>query len=184
MQFKIFYNLLTVPRTVSIMYAQVARAQSCANHLQHTECLSCATCCVACHVVPRDSSADVSFSDNSTGSDDYNSCCCSAPDLECMVSCDICVSVYGGNSPEQRGVWRSVRQHHRSAGQEGFPPQQCVSAEGQLHLTVLVLADRISLLLILLLSTLVLYRMSCAECCGDMFLYRMSCAECCGDMFL
>ena len=30
-----FYDLLTAPRTVSNTYAQVARAQSCANHVQH-----------------------------------------------------------------------------------------------------------------------------------------------------
>ena len=35
MQFEIFYNLLTAPRTVSNTYAQVARAQSCTNHVQH-----------------------------------------------------------------------------------------------------------------------------------------------------
>ena len=47
-----FYNLLTAPQTV---YAQVARAQSCANNAQHIERLSRAT--VLCHVVRRDSSA-------------------------------------------------------------------------------------------------------------------------------
>ena len=41
-----FYNLLTAPRTVSNMNAQVARAQSCANHVQHLERLSRATCSV------------------------------------------------------------------------------------------------------------------------------------------
>ena len=35
-----FYNLLTAQRTVSNTYAQVARAQSCANHVQHIERLS------------------------------------------------------------------------------------------------------------------------------------------------
>ena len=35
-----FYNLLTAPRTVSNAYAQVARAQPCANHVQHFERLS------------------------------------------------------------------------------------------------------------------------------------------------
>ena len=35
-----FYNLLTAPRTVSNTYAQVAQAQSCANHMQHIERLS------------------------------------------------------------------------------------------------------------------------------------------------
>ena len=38
--FEIFYNLLTAPRTVSNTYAQVARAQPCANHMQHIERLS------------------------------------------------------------------------------------------------------------------------------------------------
>ena len=41
-----FYNLLTAPRTVSNTYAQVARAQSCANHVQHIERVSRATCSV------------------------------------------------------------------------------------------------------------------------------------------
>ena len=45
---EIFYSLLTAPRTVSDTYAQVARAQSCANHAQHTEHLSRATCRVTC----------------------------------------------------------------------------------------------------------------------------------------
>ena len=35
-----FYNLLTAPRTVSNTYVQVARGQSCANHVQHIERLS------------------------------------------------------------------------------------------------------------------------------------------------
>ena len=55
--FEIFYNLLTAPRTVSNTYPQVARTQSCANHVQHIERLSRAACRVACHVVRRDSSA-------------------------------------------------------------------------------------------------------------------------------
>ena len=38
--FEIFHILLTAPRTVSNTYAQVARAQSCANHVQHIERLS------------------------------------------------------------------------------------------------------------------------------------------------
>ena len=50
-----FYHLLTAPRTVSNTHAQVARAQSCANHVQHIERLSRATC-VTCHLVRRDSS--------------------------------------------------------------------------------------------------------------------------------
>ena len=32
--FRDFYNLLTASRTVSNTYARVARAQSCANHVQ------------------------------------------------------------------------------------------------------------------------------------------------------
>ena len=51
-----FYNL-TALRIVSNTYAQVARAQLCANHVQHIEHLSRATCCVTCHVVRRDSLA-------------------------------------------------------------------------------------------------------------------------------
>ena len=35
-----FYNLLTAPRTVSNMYAHVARVRSCANHVQHIERVS------------------------------------------------------------------------------------------------------------------------------------------------
>ena len=35
--FFFFYNLLTAPRTVSNTYAQVAWAQSCGNHVQHTK---------------------------------------------------------------------------------------------------------------------------------------------------
>ena len=38
-----FYNLFTAPHIVSKMYAQMARAQSCANHVQHIK-LSRATC--------------------------------------------------------------------------------------------------------------------------------------------
>ena len=45
---QILYNLLTVPRTVSNSHALVARAQSCANNVQHIERLSCATCHVPC----------------------------------------------------------------------------------------------------------------------------------------
>ena len=55
-----FYNLLTAPRTISNTHAQVARAQSCANHVQHIERLSRATCRVTCHLVQRDSS-DIKF---------------------------------------------------------------------------------------------------------------------------
>ena len=39
-----FHNLLIAPRTVSNTYGQVAGAQSCANHVQHTERFSRATC--------------------------------------------------------------------------------------------------------------------------------------------
>ena len=39
-----FYSLLTAPRTVSNTYAQVTRTQSCANHVQHIEHSSRATC--------------------------------------------------------------------------------------------------------------------------------------------
>ena len=49
-----FYNLLTAPRTVSNTYAQVVKAQSCANHVQHIERLPVQ---YVCHVVGRDSSA-------------------------------------------------------------------------------------------------------------------------------
>ena len=43
-QFKIFYNLLAAPQTVSNTYAQVAKVQLCANHVQHIERLSRTTC--------------------------------------------------------------------------------------------------------------------------------------------
>ena len=46
-----------MPRTVSNTYAQVAQAQLCANHVQHIERLSSATCHAACHLARRDSSA-------------------------------------------------------------------------------------------------------------------------------
>ena len=52
-----FLQFLTVPRTVSNPYADVARTQSCAYHVQHIEHLLRATCRVLCHVVQRDSSA-------------------------------------------------------------------------------------------------------------------------------
>ena len=48
-----FYNLLIRPRTVSSTYAQVARAQSCGNHVQRIERSSRARC----HIVRRGSSA-------------------------------------------------------------------------------------------------------------------------------
>ena len=38
------YNLLILPPTVSNTYAQVSRAQSYANHILHTRCISWATC--------------------------------------------------------------------------------------------------------------------------------------------
>ena len=50
MQIEIFDNLLTAPRTVSDTYAQVDRAQSCANQVQH-ECFSRATRRAVCHVM-------------------------------------------------------------------------------------------------------------------------------------
>ena len=40
---RFFTIFLTAPRTVSNTYAQVARAQSCANHVQHIKRLSCAS---------------------------------------------------------------------------------------------------------------------------------------------
>ena len=39
-----FYNLLTALQTMSNTHAQVALAQLCANHVQHIERSSCATC--------------------------------------------------------------------------------------------------------------------------------------------
>ena len=59
-QIEIFYNLLTAPRTVYNMYAQVARAQSRATH----RALIRATCPITCHVVRGDSSA-IKFEFNS-----------------------------------------------------------------------------------------------------------------------
>ena len=56
MQIEIFDNL-TVP-TVSSTYTKVARAQSCANYVQHIERLSRAICPAACHVVRRHSSTE------------------------------------------------------------------------------------------------------------------------------
>ena len=53
---RFFNDLLTAPRTASNTYAQVARAQSCANHVQHNERLSRTTDRVTCLVVRRDSS--------------------------------------------------------------------------------------------------------------------------------
>ena len=49
-----FDNLPTVPRTVSNTYAQVARAQSCANHVQHIQRIAQHA---VRHVVRRRSSA-------------------------------------------------------------------------------------------------------------------------------
>ena len=48
---RFFCNLLTALQTVSNTYAEVARAQLCANYVQHIERLSRATCRVMCHVV-------------------------------------------------------------------------------------------------------------------------------------
>ena len=53
-----FDHLLTSPRTVSNTHAQVARAQSCANHVQHIELLSRATC-----RVPRGTMGQLSCQD-------------------------------------------------------------------------------------------------------------------------
>ena len=52
----LFYNLITAPRTVSNTKAQVARAQSCAGHVQHFERLSRATC-----RVPRGTKGQLSY---------------------------------------------------------------------------------------------------------------------------
>ena len=43
-----FCNLLTASRTISNTHARVARVQRCANHVQHIERLSRATCRVPC----------------------------------------------------------------------------------------------------------------------------------------
>ena len=51
---RFFDSLLTAPRTVSNMYAPVARVQLRANHVQHIGRLSCATCRV---VVSKNRSA-------------------------------------------------------------------------------------------------------------------------------
>ena len=42
--FEIFYSLLTAPQTVTNIYAQVAKAQSCTNHVQPISCSSHTTC--------------------------------------------------------------------------------------------------------------------------------------------
>ena len=52
-----FPNLLTAHRTVSNTYAQVARAQLCANHVQHIQRSSRAT-----RYVPRDTMGQLSYS--------------------------------------------------------------------------------------------------------------------------
>ena len=44
--FQDFYSLLTALQTVSNTHAHVARAQSCAMHVQHIDCFSCAACLV------------------------------------------------------------------------------------------------------------------------------------------
>ena len=42
-----FYNVLAAPQTVSNAYVQVARAQSCANHVQHHRApITCNMCYV------------------------------------------------------------------------------------------------------------------------------------------
>ena len=48
--------ILTAPRTVSDMYVQVAKAQLCANHVQHIERLSRASC-----RVPRGTKGQLSY---------------------------------------------------------------------------------------------------------------------------
>ena len=56
-----FYNPPTAPLAVSNRYAQEASAQSCANHVQHIEQITCNTLSafcvqhVVCHVVRRNS---------------------------------------------------------------------------------------------------------------------------------
>ena len=51
-----FHNLLTAPLAVSNTYAEVARAQPCANHVQYIEHLLRATCSV-----PRDTKGQLSY---------------------------------------------------------------------------------------------------------------------------
>ena len=51
-----FYNLLTALPTIFNLHAQEDGAQSCANHVQHFECLSLARCCV-----PRGTKAQLSY---------------------------------------------------------------------------------------------------------------------------
>ena len=51
-----FYSVLTAPRIVSSTQTQVAKALSCANHVQNTERLSRATC----HM-PRGKKGQVSY---------------------------------------------------------------------------------------------------------------------------
>ena len=60
------YNLLTAPRTVSNMHAQVAWAQSCANHMQHIWCSSCATSCV-----PRGTTDSSPINNNNKNNNDF-----------------------------------------------------------------------------------------------------------------
>ena len=55
-QIEIFYSLLTAPPTVSNTYAQVERAQSCPNRIQHILRLSRATCRDISHAERRGSS--------------------------------------------------------------------------------------------------------------------------------
>ena len=51
-----FFTISSQRRELSPTRVQVAQAQSCANHVQHIERLSRATC-IMCHLVRRDSSA-------------------------------------------------------------------------------------------------------------------------------
>ena len=51
-----FYSLLNGLKIVSSTHAQVARAQTCANHVQHTELLPRATC-----RVPRSTKEQLSY---------------------------------------------------------------------------------------------------------------------------
>ena len=58
MRNSIFFSMSSLRRELSPnTYAQVAREQSCENHLQQIESLSLAKLRVTCHVVRRDSSA-------------------------------------------------------------------------------------------------------------------------------
>ena len=52
-----FFTISSQCRKLSNTHAHVAQAESCANHVQHIERLSRATCRATCHLVRRDSSA-------------------------------------------------------------------------------------------------------------------------------